>query len=122
VVRKAGDRDHGGAVELRVVETVEQMHAAGTRGRETAADAAGPFRVRAGHEGGGLLVSHLDESDRRRLLARVLASQRFHDPVDAVAWHAEDRVDTPRQQAVDQYVRPITLRHSFFSWRCGTVC
>src|SRR5690606_23510920 len=61
---------------------------------------AGPLGVGAGGERGGLLVPHLDEADP--VLARA---QRLHDAVDAVAGDAEDGIDVPVDQRLDQDVR-----------------
>src|SRR5205814_3193160 len=60
---QAGDRQHRGAVELRVIEPVEQMNAARPRGREANAEPSGVFGVAAGHERRGLLMANLDEAD-----------------------------------------------------------
>ena len=104
VVRQPRDRDHGGLVELGVVQAVEQVHAAGTGGREAAADAPGPLGVRAGHERGGFLVAHLDETDLTVALADGL-----HDAVDAITRQAKDGVHAPGHEAVDQYVGAVAL-------------
>ena len=87
----------GCAVELGVVEAVEQVDAAGAGGGEADAEPAGVLGVAAGHERRRLLVPHLDEAD----LVLALA-QRLHDAVDAVAGQAEDDVDAPVVQGVDQ--------------------
>ena len=100
MVLKARDGDDGLAVELSVVETVEEVDAAGTRGGNAGAEPSRPLGVGAGHEGGGLLVAHLDEADLLLLLP-----QRLDDAVDAVAGDAENRVDAPVDQGVNQNVR-----------------
>ena len=51
VVLQPGDRQHRLAVELGVVEAVQQMDAAGARGREADAEPAGELGVGAGREG-----------------------------------------------------------------------
>jgi hypothetical protein len=84
VVLKTGDGEHRLTVELRVVEPVEQVDAAGPGGRHADAEAAGPLGVAAGHEGGGLFVTHLHEADRIEM-----GAQRLHDAVDAVAQQPE---------------------------------
>ena len=99
VVGHAGDREHGLPVQLRVVEAVEQMEAAGPGRREADAEPAGELRIAARHEGGRLFVAHLDEADRVLALA-----QRLHDAVDAVAGQAEDGIHAPVLQHVDQNV------------------
>ena len=60
---QAGDGEHRLAVELGVVEAVEQVDAAGPGGGEADAELAGPFGIGAGHEGRRFLVPHLDEAD-----------------------------------------------------------
>ena len=90
VIVHAGDRQHRLAVQLGVVEAVEQMNAAGAGCAEADAQLAGVFGVGAGHEGRRLFVTHLDEADL------VLAgAQGLHDSVDAVAGKSEDRVHAP---------------------------
>ena len=100
MVLKARDGDDGLAVELSVVKTVEEVDAAGTRGGDAGAEPSRPLGVGASHEGGGLLVAHLDEADLLLLLP-----QRLDDAVDAVAGDAENRVDAPVDQGVNQNVR-----------------
>ena len=58
-----GDRQHRLAVELGIVQPVEQMNAAGTRGRQADAQLAGVLCIAAGHECGRFLVAHLNETD-----------------------------------------------------------
>ena len=65
----------------------------------------GELRIAAGHERRRFLVAHLDEPDL--VLARA---QRLHDPVDAVAWQPEYRVDAPVHQRLDEDVS-ARLRH-----------
>ena len=98
-VRHAGQRQHRHLVELGVIQSVQQVDSAGTGGRQTDAQATGEFGVAAGHEGGRLLVPHLHEAD-----AVLAIAQGFHDAVDTVAGQAEDRVDTPIMDGVDQHV------------------
>jgi hypothetical protein len=100
VVLKTGDGEHRLTVELRVVEPVEQVDAAGPGGRQADAEAAGPLGVAAGHEGGGLFVTHLHEADRIEM-----GAQRLHDAVDAVARQPEHDLDTPVDQGVHEHVR-----------------
>jgi len=60
----AHQRQHGLVVQLGVVQAVEQMDRARPRGRHADADLAGELRMRAGHEGGHLLVAGLHELQR----------------------------------------------------------
>src|SRR5439155_26192415 len=76
----ADDRHDRLMVEVRVVETVEEMDRTGAGRCETDADLAGPLRVRACHEGGHLLVARLDE-----LQLVLVALERTDDRVDPVA-------------------------------------
>ena len=90
-----GDRQHRLAVQLGVVQPVEQVDAAGAGGRQADAQPPGELGVAAGHERGGLLVPHLDEAD-----LVLVRAQRLHDAVDAVAGQAEDSVDSPVDEAL----------------------
>ena len=94
----AGDRQHRHVVELRVVQAVQQVDAARARrspGRRRACPVA--FAYAGRHERGGLLVVHQHEPD-----PVLVPAQRLHDPVDAVAGQAEDGVDPPVDQPLDQ--------------------
>jgi hypothetical protein len=53
--------------------------------------------VRDRHEGRCLFVVHEDEVD-----LVLVPPQPFHDPVDAVAGQAEDRVDAPVHEPLDE--------------------
>ena len=66
------DRDDRLVVQLRVVQAVQQMDRARPGRRQADADFAGELGVRAGHEGGHLLVADLDEVEvvLRRARAR----------------------------------------------------
>jgi hypothetical protein len=86
----AGDGQHGLAVVLGVVQTVEQVDAARPGGRHTHAQRAGRLGVAAGREGGGLFVTHLHELD----LVLVLA-QRLEKAIDAITRETEDHLHAP---------------------------
>src|SRR5436190_22543062 len=93
----AGDRQDRLPVELGVVQSIKQMDAPRTGGRQADAQFAGEFRITAGHEGRRFLVPDLHEANF------VLSdAQRFHNPVYAVAWQTEDDFDSPFDQDVDQ--------------------
>src|SRR5207248_4572598 len=94
-----GDRQYRDAVEFGVVEPVQQVDAAGPRGRDADAEPAGEFRVAAGGEGCGLLMPHLDKAN-----AVLAFAERLDNAVDAVAGDAEHGVDAPGRQGVDQNV------------------
>ena len=57
----AGDGEHRLAVELGVVEAVQEVQPAGAAGGQADAEFAGELGVPAGHERRGLLVPDVDE-------------------------------------------------------------
>src|SRR5581483_10866802 len=77
----------------------DQVRGAGTAGGEADADLAGELGVRAGHEGGHLLVAHLHEVDP--VLRPLQGAQR---PVYPVSGVAKDAPDAPSMQALDEEV------------------
>ena len=94
-----GDRQHRLTVHFGIVQTIEQMNAAGSRSCQAYAQAAGEFCISAGHECGRFLVAHLNETDF--ILSRA---QRLDDPVNAVAGQPEDHIDAPIDEHVDQQI------------------
>lgn len=98
-VLHAGDGEHGVTVHFGVVEAVEEMNAARAGGGDADADAAGEFGIRAGGEGSGFLVPHVDETN-----AVLVLTQSFEDAVDAIAGQTENRVHTPGDEAFDQHI------------------
>ena len=62
------------------------------------------LRVPRGHEGGRLFVAYRDEADLILALA-----QRFDDRVDAVPDDAEDELNIPSNQRLNESVRSIEL-------------
>src|SRR5438094_10592464 len=86
-------------IELRVVETIEQMNRSRPRSRQADSDLTGELGVRAGHERCHLLVSHLHEIDRV-----FGALERTHDPVDAIARITVDTLDTPLAEPTHEKV------------------
>ena len=116
VVGHSGDCEHRLPVELRIVQTVQQVDAAGSGGGDTDAEAAREFGIPACHECGSFFVPHLNEAHGIALLP-----ERLHDPVDAVTWQAKDCVDAPFLKNVDENVC-CRLSH-VFSWispLCGS--
>src|SRR5438105_1257382 len=86
-------------VELRVVETVEEVNRPWARGRDAHAHLAGELRVAARHEGGHLLVADLDEL--RVPIRAVEGAQEGVDPVAGIAVHA---VDSPLGEALQDVI------------------
>src|SRR3569832_2424883 len=76
----ADDGHHRLMVELRVVETVQQMDRTRSRGGEAHADLAGKLRVRAGHERGHFLMACLHEG---KLALDTLESAQETEEADA---------------------------------------
>lgn len=58
----SSQRHHGHAVQLGVVEPVEEMDATRAVGGQAAAEPTGELRVATGHECGCLFVTHLHET------------------------------------------------------------
>src|SRR5438876_4702811 len=106
VKRVSGDGEHGLSVALSVVETVQQMNSARTRGRQAHAKSAGIFRVAAGRESGGFLVPDLDEPD-----LVLIRPERLENSIDAVAGEAENSLDTPLDQAFHKQFRCIFVNY-----------
>ena len=107
----ADQRDDRLVVELRVVEAVEQVNRPGPRGRHADADLAGQLGVRAGGEGGDLLVARLHELDLLTVL--VKAPQ---NAVDAIAGIAVDPAH-PMLVKSSQYECSNGFRHRSSSLR-----
>src|SRR5437764_578313 len=80
-----GDREDRLPVQLRVIETVQQVKAAGPGGGQAAAEPAGELRVTASGERRCFFVPHLDEA--HPLLA---LPERLDNAVDAVPREPED--------------------------------
>src|SRR5205823_2259374 len=95
----ADDRHNRLMVELRVVETVQEMDRARAGRRETHADLPGPLRVRTGHERRHLLVAHLDE-----LQLVLVPLQGADDRVDPVARITVDSPNAVLGEPLEQEV------------------
>ncbi len=94
------DRDHRLAVELRVVEAVEEVDRARALGRQAHADLARVLGVAGRHERRHLLVPRRDELDPVRGPV-----ERREDRVDPVPGVAEDAGHTPVGEPSHQSVR-----------------
>lgn len=85
-----GDGQHRLAVELGIVESVEQVNAPRPGRCQANAKLARVFGIGASHECRRLFVAHLDKTDTLSALA-----QRFHNAVNAVAGKTENHFDPP---------------------------
>ena len=84
------DGHHRLIVHLGVVKPVQQVDRARTGGRVAEADTAGELGMRRGHEGGHLLVPHLDVFH-----ARLRFLKRHVQPAHAVARITVDPAQAP---------------------------
>ena len=103
VVGLPGDGQDRGAVQLGVVEAVQQVDRPGPAGGDADAEPPGELGVAAGGERGPLFVPALDEPD----LLSVLP-QRLEEPVDAVAGQAE-AVSTPQSISFSTITSPVVF-------------
>ena len=101
-----GDGENRLLVQVRVVQPVQQVNAAGPRGGDADAEPARPFRIGAGGESGRLFVADLDKAD-----IVLAAAQRLDNAVDPVARNAEHDSHTPVDQCVDQDIRCCHRTH-----------
>ena len=84
-------------VERGVVEAIGEMNPARTGRGQAHSDLAGRLGMPTGYEGRGLLMVNKDEFH-----PASVAAQSFHNAVDAVAGHTEDRLDPPVGDSRDQ--------------------
>src|SRR3954453_8975080 len=96
-------------IELGVIEPVEEVNRARTRCRQADADLAGILGVRAGHEGGHLLVPHLHELE---LLLEV--GQPLIYPTEAVTRVAIHAVHAPLDHSLPE-VMANGVAHIFWT-------
>ena len=111
------DRHDRLVVELGVVEAVQEMDRSRPRRRQAHADLIRPLGVRAGHQGGRLLVADLDELD-----ALLGALQGAHDPVDAIAGIAVDAVDAPLGEPLNEEIGDVHAKISSLVVRLLVPC
>jgi hypothetical protein len=97
VVGQAGDGQYRLSIQFRIIETVEQMQAAGPRRREAHTQTAGELRISARHEAGCFFMTNLDEAN-----GVALFSEGFHDAVNTVTRKTENCVDTPVLKNLNQ--------------------
>src|SRR5579871_261380 len=90
VMMQPGNGKDRCAIELGIIETVEQMNAARTGSGEAYAEPAGKLGIGARHERCTLFVATLHEPD-----LFLSNPESLHDAVYAVAGEAENRIDAP---------------------------
>jgi hypothetical protein len=100
-----GNGKHRCGVHFRIVEPVHQMHGAWAGGCHADPELARVLRIPGGHEGGGFFVAYRDEANLILSLA-----QRLDDRVDAIADDAEDELNVPSEQRLDENVRGVEFR------------
>jgi hypothetical protein len=93
----AGYGENGRMVELRVIKTVQEMDAARTRGGQADVKPAGGLGIAGRHERRRFIVVDENKSD-----LVLVAAKSLHDPVDAVAGEAEDSINIPFGEPLDQ--------------------
>jgi len=86
------------------------MDAAWNGSGQAHAQAASGLRLAARHNRGRFLVAYMNEAD-----LVLMDAAGFHDTIDPVAGQAEDRVDPPIDQALDQDFRGRS-GHSLFAY------
>ena len=94
-----GDGEHRLQIALGVIETIEQVNAAGTGCGAAYAEAAGVFRVADSGEGRGLFMPHLDEA---KLV--LMGAQRLEETVHAVAGKSEDGIHAPLDEPFNDQI------------------
>ena len=96
--RLAGDRDHRGAVEVRVGDAGDEVRRARAERAHRDGGPAGQPAVDVGHERGALLVAGRDVADR------LAPRQRVEDVHRLLAGHREDPAAVLGGEAVDEEV------------------
>src|SRR4051812_4366866 len=104
---QSGDGEHRSAVEFGVVESVQEMDAAGSASCDADTELSGELCIATRHESRGLFVACLDEPD-----LVLMSAERFDDPVDAVARDAEDGINAPIDESFNEYVGSVHDRGS----------
>src|SRR5437867_1372682 len=93
------------AIQFCIVESVEQVNAAGSGSCQTDTEAAGVLGKATGHKCSVFFMANLNKANLLLSLA-----QRFHDSVDAISWQSEDDIDSPVDQGFNQNIC-CSLRH-----------
>src|SRR3954462_4400123 len=94
-----GDRQHRLPVHLCVVQTIEQMYAAGSRSGQAHAQPPRELGIATRHEGGCFLMPHLHKANL--ILPRT---DRLHDSIDAVAGQTKNDFDAPVADRVNENI------------------
>src|SRR5947209_19282036 len=94
---ESGERQHRLAVQLGIIETIQQMNTAWSRGSQADSKAVCVFSVGAGHERGRFFMAHLNKAD---FIAP--GAEGLHDAVNAVTGQAKNYLDAPIVQGIDQ--------------------
>src|SRR6185437_555342 len=92
----ASNCQHWLTVALGVVQTIEQVNAAGAGGCQAHAQLAGIFSISAGGKGGCFLMPHLDEFD-----VFLVRTESFKNAVDSVSRKSKNGVNAPIYKALD---------------------
>src|SRR5438874_1479740 len=82
---EAGNREHGGTVQLGIVKTIQEVDAARSRSGDTDAKLARQLRISCGRKCRSLLMT-----DLHKLQILPALSEGLDDAVDSVAGDAED--------------------------------
>src|SRR5579871_1197214 len=96
----ADHRHDGLVIHLRVVKAIEQMNGARTGGSQADADLSGELGMSTSHEGGHLLVTHLDEVEF--VFCPIQSSDQSIDAVTGVSKHSPY---TPLRKSFPEKVR-----------------
>lgn len=100
VIGQPGQRQHRLAVELGIVQPIEQMQSAGSRGGQAYAELARELGIAARHERRCFFVPDLNEANL------VLAlPQRFHEPVDAISRKPKNDLYSPILDGIQEHFR-----------------
>lgn len=113
----ADNRDHRLAVELSVIESVQQMDGARSRGCKANADITGQLGVSAGHERSFFLMPDLNELDRVSG-----AAKRGDDPVNPVAGIAKDALYAPRLKTFQKKIADRLCHGNLALLQSGNGC
>src|SRR5487761_168302 len=99
VISLAGNRQHRRAIQLGIIEAVEQMNRTRPGGRRAHPQPAGIFGIGAGHERRRFLVPHLYETQ-----ALLALPQRLEKTVNTIAWEAKNGVHAPVFKRIGHHI------------------